>query len=167
MSTAVIWSKSKLDVEFQYSRRFGEFHGKSSQSHLPHCRVLPLGEFSVMIPELCVTLQYAATGRIQRHVIPEPRITLQGAATWWTHCHDSRATCHIAGCHNSIRHIENRLSPYFTFLKFFNAVWALTRGSFCIVSNTLVCIFYTLCKWHTDLQRVFGLETLMELLQHF
>jgi len=61
-------------------------------------------------------------GRIQWHVIPEPRITLQGAATWWIHCHDSRATCHIAGCShltksmswschvagckNSIRHIE-------------------------------------------------------------
>jgi len=28
-------------------------------------------------------------GRIQWHVIPEPRITLQGAATWWIHCHDS------------------------------------------------------------------------------
>jgi len=28
-------------------------------------------------------------------------------------CHDSRATCHIAGCKNSIRHIENRFSPYF------------------------------------------------------
>jgi len=71
-------------------------------------------------------------GRIQWHVIPEPRITLQGAATWWIHCHDSRATCriagcshlaksmswscHIAGCKNSIRHIENRFSPYFTFL---------------------------------------------------
>jgi len=37
-------------------------------------------------------------GRIQWHVIPEPRITLQGAATWWIHCHDSRATCHIAEC---------------------------------------------------------------------
>jgi len=37
-------------------------------------------------------------GRIQWHVIPEPRMTLQGAATWWIHCHDSRATCHIAGC---------------------------------------------------------------------
>ena len=37
-------------------------------------------------------------GWIQWHVIPEPRITLQGAATWWIHCHDSRATCHIAGC---------------------------------------------------------------------
>jgi len=23
---------------------------------------------------------------------------LQGAATWWIHCHDFRATCHIAGC---------------------------------------------------------------------
>jgi len=44
--------------------------------------VLPPGKFSVMIPELCVTLQGTATGRIQWHVIPEPRITLQGAATW-------------------------------------------------------------------------------------
>jgi len=110
-------------------RTFGGFHGISSQSHLPHCRVLPPGEFNVMIPELCVTLQGAAAGRIQQHVIPEPRITLQGAATWWTHCRDPRATCHIAGCshlaklmswtchiagcNNSIRHIENRFSPYF------------------------------------------------------
>ena len=51
--------------------------------------------------------------RIQWHVIPEPRITLQGAATWWIHCHDSRATCHIAGYKNSIRHIKNNFSPYF------------------------------------------------------
>jgi len=56
MSTAVIWSKSKQDVELQYGGRLGEFHGMSSQSHLPHCRVLPPGEFSVMIPELYVTL---------------------------------------------------------------------------------------------------------------
>jgi len=42
MSTAMIWSKSKPDVEFQ-----------------------------------CWTF-----GRIQWHVIPEPRITLQGAAIW-------------------------------------------------------------------------------------
>ena len=28
----------------------------------------------------------------------------------------SRFTCHIAGCKNSIRHIENRFSPYFIFL---------------------------------------------------
>ena len=134
MSTAVIWSKSKPYVEFQYGGRLREFSGMSSHvtirfQYLPHCRVLPLGEFNVIIPELCVTLQGAATGRIQQHVIPEPRITLQGAATWWIHCHDSRATwriagCshvaksmswsyHIAGCNNSIRHIENRFSPYF------------------------------------------------------
>jgi len=51
-------------------------------SHLPHCRVLPPGEFNVMIPELRVTLHGAATGRIQWHVILEPRNTLQGATTW-------------------------------------------------------------------------------------
>jgi len=82
MSTAVMWSKSKPDVEFQYAGRLGEFNGMSSQSHLPHCRVLPPGEFNVMIPELRVILQGAATGRIQWHVILEPRITLHGAATW-------------------------------------------------------------------------------------
>jgi len=81
MSSAVMWSKSKTDVEFQYGGRLGEFNGMSSQSHLPHCRVLPPGIFNVMIPELRVTLQGAATWRIQWHVIPEPRITLQGAAT--------------------------------------------------------------------------------------
>jgi len=37
-------------------------------------------------------------GRIQWHVIPEPPVTLQGAATWRIQCHDSRVTCHIAGC---------------------------------------------------------------------
>jgi len=62
MSTAEMWSKSKPDVEFQYGRRLGEFSGMSSQSHLSHCRVLPPGKFSVMIPELHVTLQGAATG---------------------------------------------------------------------------------------------------------
>ena len=61
MSTAVIWSKSKLDVEFQYGGRLGECNCMSSQSHLPHCRVLPPGEFSVVIPELRVALQGAPT----------------------------------------------------------------------------------------------------------
>jgi len=37
-------------------------------------------------------------GWIQCHVIPEPPATLQGAATWRSQCHDSRATCYIAGC---------------------------------------------------------------------
>jgi len=68
-------------------------------------------------------------GRLQWHVIPEPPAKLQGAATWWIHCHDPRASCHtagcshlaksmswschLAGCNNSIRYIENRFSPYF------------------------------------------------------
>jgi len=75
MSTAVIiWSKSKRDVEFLYGGRLGESHGMSSQSHLPHCRVLPPGEFNVTIPELHATLQGAITWRNQCH----DRATLQG-----------------------------------------------------------------------------------------
>jgi len=71
--------------------------------------VLPPGEFTVMIPELHATLEGAAIWRIQWHVIPEPRVTLQGrllplgeftvmipephatlqgAVTWWNQCHD-------------------------------------------------------------------------------
>jgi len=42
MSTAVMWSKSKPDIAFQYGGRLGEFNGMSSQSHVSHCRVLPL-----------------------------------------------------------------------------------------------------------------------------
>ena len=52
----VMWSKSKPDVEFQYG---GRFNGMSAQSPLPHCRVLPPGEFNGI-----------------------SRVTLQGAATW-------------------------------------------------------------------------------------
>jgi len=37
--TAVIWSKSKPEVEFQYGGRLGEFNGMSSQSHVSRCRV--------------------------------------------------------------------------------------------------------------------------------
>jgi len=73
-------------------------------------------------------------GPIQWHVIPEPRITLQDAATWWIHCHDSRATCYIAGCshleksmswschialflcNNSIRHTEIVFAIFYYFL---------------------------------------------------
>jgi len=55
MSTAVMLSKSKPDVEFQYGGRLGAFNGMSSQGHLPHCGVLPPGEFNVMIPQLRVT----------------------------------------------------------------------------------------------------------------
>jgi len=71
MSTAVMWPKSKPDVEIKYGGRLGEFSGMSSQSHVSHCRVLPLGEFTV--------------------TIPKPHATLQGAVTWRNQCHD-RAT---------------------------------------------------------------------------
>ena len=59
ISTAVMWSKSKPDVEFQYGGRFGEFSGMSSQSHVSHCRVPPLGQFTVTIAEPHATLQGA------------------------------------------------------------------------------------------------------------
>jgi len=61
MSTAVMWSKSKSDVEFQYGGLLGEFIGMSSQSHVSHCRVMPLREFTVTMPELHATLQGAVT----------------------------------------------------------------------------------------------------------
>ena len=89
---------------------------------------------------ICRIPMWRTFGWIQWHVIPQPRVTLQGAATWWIHCHDSRATCHtagcshltksmswschIAGCKNSIRHIENRFSPYFIFTNlYFTIQW--------------------------------------------
>jgi len=65
-----VW-KWKPDVEFQYGGRLGEFNGMSSQSHVSHCRMLPLSEFTV--------------------TILEPHATLQGAVTWRNHCRD-RAT---------------------------------------------------------------------------
>ena len=94
------------------------------------CRLL----WCVEMETRCRIPIWRTFGRIQWHVIAEPRITLQGAATWWIHCHDSRAichiagcshltksmswSCHIAGCKNSIRHIENRFSPYFIYFLF-------------------------------------------------
>ena len=137
MSTAVIWSKLKPNVEFQYGGRLG----MSSQSHLPHCGVLLAGEFNVMIP-----------------VLP---VTLQGAAIWWIHCRDSRATCHIAGCSHLSKsmlwscHIAGCKNPtailkivfrHIIFLLFVNAVWALMSGGFRIVSDTLVMITAAIAK---------------------
>jgi len=127
MSTVVIWSKSKPDVEFQYGGRLGEFQGMSSQSHVSHCRVLPLGEFTVMIPE--------------------PHATLQGAVTWRNQCLDCATfqgviippvILKIVFCHN--------------FFWFFTAVWALTSGSFRIVSDTLVSFDTSaMCDRQTDI----------------
>jgi len=113
MSTAVIWSKSKPDVDFQYGGRFGESH---------------------VISEPPATLQGATTCRIQCH---DPRATCYIAGC----CHLAKSmswSCHFRGCNNSISHIENRFSPYFILFLFFNAIWALTIGGFRIVSDTLV-----------------------------
>jgi len=74
ISTAVLWSKSKPVVEFQYGRRLGKFNGMSSQSHISHCRLLPLGEFTVTFPEPHATLQGAVSWRNQSH----DHATLQG-----------------------------------------------------------------------------------------
>jgi len=72
-------------------RTFGRIQWHVIPAPSATLQVLPPGEFNVMIPELRVTLQGAATGRIQWHVIPEPRSTLHGAVTWRNQCHD-RAT---------------------------------------------------------------------------
>jgi len=107
-------------------------------------------------------------GRIQWHVIPEPRITLQGAATWWIHCHDSRATCHIAGCShlrksmswschiagckNSIRHIKNRFSPYFIFFWFLMQfrLWRAAQRRLSYRLRYTCYIWYSDCPGGTD-----------------
>jgi len=64
-------------------RTFGRIYGISSQSHLPHCRVLPPAEFNVTIPELPLG-EFTV-------IIPQPHATLQDAVSWWNQCHD-RAT---------------------------------------------------------------------------
>ena len=108
-----VW-KWKPDVEFQYGERLGEFNGMSSQSHVSHCKVLPLGEFTVMIPESLAALQ--------------------GAVTWRNQCHD-RATLQGAIIPSAILKIVFlHILYYFVF----NAVWVLTSGGFRIVSDTLV-----------------------------
>jgi len=132
----------------------------SSQSHLPHCRVLPPGEFNVMIPELHVTLQGAATGEFngmlsQSHVshcwllplgeftvmIPEPHATLQVALTWQNQCRD-RATLQGVIIPSAILKIIFRHILFF--FVFLNAVWAVMSGGFRIISDTLVDNYFAL-----------------------
>ena len=134
MLIAVIWSKLKPEVEFQYGGRLGKFSGMSSQiymshcrhchldswlswfqSHMPHCRVLPCGEFGVMIP-----VQHA---------------TLQGAVTRRNQCHD-RATLQGVRIPSAILKIGFRHILFIIFC-FLNVVWALASGGSCIVSDTL------------------------------
>ena len=114
MSTAVM-VEIETRCRIPIWRTFGEFNSMSCQSHLPHCRVLPPGEFNVMIPKLRLTLQGAATGRIQRHVIPEPHTTLQGAVTWRNQCHD-RATLQGVRIPSAILKIVFRHILFFLFV---------------------------------------------------
>jgi len=92
-----------LHVKYTLSYR----NDMSSQSHVTRCSLLPLGEFTVMIPQ--------------------PHATLQG-----------------------VRIPSTILKIVFAIFYFFvNAVWALTSGSFRIVSDTLVLYVldtqYSLC----------------------
>ena len=48
-------------------------------------------------------------------MIPELHATLQSAVTWRNQFRDRATLQGIAGCNNSIRHIENRFSPYFIY----------------------------------------------------
>ena len=96
----------------------GEFSGMSSQSHVSHCRVLPLGEFTV--------------------TIPEPHSTFLAKSMSWS--------CHIAGCKNSICHIESRFPPYFIFL--FLMQFRLRRAA-AFVSSLVHWFTVTIC-WVTN-----------------
>ena len=57
MPTAVIWSKPKTDLEFQYGGRLANSVACHPSAACHIAGLLPPGEFSVMIPELRVTLQ--------------------------------------------------------------------------------------------------------------
>jgi len=103
-----------------------------SQTYVSHCRVLPPGEFNGM----------PSQSHVSRHLVN----SLSWFQSYMPHCRVQSPgkinvmTVHIAGCNNSIRHIENRFSPHFIYLFFccFNAVWALTSDSFRVVFDTLV-----------------------------
>ena len=98
-------------------------------------------------------------GRIQLHFITKPpAIAIAGCCHLANSvtCHP-RATCHVAGCKNSIRHIENRFLPYFIYrFCFLNPVWALTSDrlrytcfyecpneAYKTTEKLPLCIFYT------------------------
>jgi len=67
-------------------------------------------------------------------MIPELRVTLQGAVTWQNQCHDC-ATLQGVSIPSAILKIVFR---HILFFFVFNAVLALMNGGFRIVSDTLV-----------------------------
>ena len=62
------WRRSDLD---KFSQTGAEWHVDCSDM--------------VEIESICLIKIWRTFGRIQWHVIPEPRMTLQRAATWWIH----------------------------------------------------------------------------------
>ena len=89
-----------------------ESNSMSSQSHVSHCRVLPLGEFTVTIPE--PQCRVPSPGEIDVMIVPH--------SPYWQ-------------------------SFFTTFFVFLNAVWALTSGGFRIVSTTLVWTVFARVMW--------------------
>jgi len=103
----------------------GEFNGMSSKSHVSHCSMLPLGEFTVMIPE--------------------PYATLQGAVTWQNQCHD-HATL------QRVRILSTILKIVFRHIFFvFNAVWVWRAATF--VSSLIHLLFTTFITFYLQLTR--------------
>ena len=105
----------------------------SSQSHLPYCRVLPPGEFSVMTHDsraTCHTVgcyhwanSMACHPRATYHIagcchlvnsvtIPEPHAMWQGAVTWRNECRD-RATLQGVRIPSAILKIVFRIFYFF------------------------------------------------------
>ena len=147
MSTAGIWLNSKPEVKFQYDGSSGEFNGVSSQSYVSHCRVLPPDKFNGMSFQSHVLLW-----RVGLLTVGEFTVIVQ-----------STATCRIAWCKNSIRHIQNRFSPYFFVLMQFRfdelrlsyrlryscvdsnlLVWSTASYIYALL-NVLLCLFYARC----------------------
>jgi len=67
-------------------------------------------------------------------------------------CHP-RVTCHIAGCNNSIRHIENRFSPYFLFFCKCSLGFDELRLSYRLRSDTLVINCVIVCILNIQLYK--------------
>jgi len=163
MSTTVIWSKAKLDAEFQYGRHLGEFSGLSFQSHLPHagcchlansmswsqsymshCRVLPPGKFSGMSSQSHISHSRVLPLGEFTVMVPRPHATLQGVVSWRNQCHDHatlqgvRISSALLSCHSRQR---ERLSA--------------SMLSICLSVCLLVCLFVCLlpkCKKHNFLK---------------
>ena len=134
----ICYLENRHDVIF-FCRRWSDFDNISETGAEWH---VDCGDV-VEIETRCRIPIWRTFGQIQWHVIPQPRITLQGAATWWIHCHDSRATCHIAR-KNAIRHIENRFSPYFIFFCFqCSKAYRLWRAAAFVSSP--IHLFYHYC----------------------